>query len=259
MGWVGVRGSNPCAPGAVKNVHLASGDGRKWIATISYEVEAPDVADDGLAVGVDMNCGQVAASTGDIIHAPDVARLEARRRRHQRRMARQRKGGKRRQRTRERMAKAARRKRDIGRNWRHRVSRTLADTAGLVVVEDLATAKMTRRAKGSGVRQKAGLNRSILATGWGELRSMIEYKAAHVVAVDPRNTSRTCHQCGHVDKGNRTTQADFCCLECGHAGNADINAARNTLAPGNGASGRREALALATSKTRQLHGQRCAA
>ena len=125
--------SNRCA------TFLASGDGRKWIATISYEAEAPDVADDSLAVGVDMNCGQVATGTGDIIHAPDVARLESRRRWHQRRMARQRKGGKRRQRTRERMAKASRRKRNIGRNWRHHVSRTLIDTAGLVVVEDLAT------------------------------------------------------------------------------------------------------------------------
>ena len=158
------------------------------------------------------------------------------------------------------MAKAARRKRNIGRDWRHQVSRLLADSAGMVVVEDLAVAKMTRSPKGSvdalgrNVKAKSGLNRSILATGWGDLRRMLEYKAAHTVAVDPRNTSRhQCHECGYAAKGNRATQADFRCLECGHAGNADVNAARNILARGNGASGRREALALATSMTRQLH------
>ena len=35
--------------------------------------------------------------------------------------------------------------------------------------------------------------------------------------------------------------------------NADHNAARNILARGNGATGRREALALATFLTRQQH------
>ena len=129
----------------------------------------------------------------------------------------------------------------------------------MVVIEDLATAKMTRSAKGAvdapgrNVKAKSGLNRAILETGWGDLRRMLEYKAAVTVAVDPKNTSRTCHECGHVDKGNRTTQADFKCLACGHAGNADVNAALNILARGTGASGRRGALALATPKTRQQH------
>ena len=127
----------------------------------------------------------------------------------------------------------------------------------MVVIEDLQVAKMTRSAKGSldapgkNVAAKAGMNRTILATGWGELRRNVEYKAAHIVAVDPRNTSRKCHECGHVDKGNRTTQADFKCLACGHAGNADVNAALNVMARGIGASERRPAFALATGATRQ--------
>ena len=265
IGWVKLCGSNRYAGSKVKSVHVASEDGVKWFATISYEVELPDTIDNGLVLGVDMNCGQVATSTGDIIYAPDVTRIEARRMRYQRRMDRCKKGSNRRKTMRQRMAKASRHKTHIGRNWRHQVSRGLADSAGLVVIEDLAVARMTRSAKGTAeapgknVKAKAGLNRSILATGWGELRRMLEYKAAHVVAIDPRETSRMCHSCGHVNKGNRTTQADFKCLSCGHKANADHNAALNILARGNGASGRRGALALATPMTRQQHNFKAAA
>ena len=68
--------------------------------------------------------------------------------------------------------------------------------------------------------------------GWSffQLRSCIEYKAklvgVPVIAVDPRNSSRTCSECGHCDKANRKTQSDFACLGCGMNCNADINAAR---------------------------------
>ncbi|MCY3852346.1 MAG: zinc ribbon domain-containing protein, partial [Gammaproteobacteria bacterium] len=50
-------------------------------------------------------------------------------------------------------------------------------------------------------------------------------------------TSQTCHQCGHVDKDSRK-QSDFKCTACGHADDADVNAALNILAFGNGATGR---------------------
>jgi putative transposase len=64
-----------------------------------------------------------------------------------------------------------------------------------------------------------------------QLRFFLSYKAAlagvPLHTVDPRHTSRTCHVCGHCAKENRTSQASFCCVTCGHAMNADINAAIN--------------------------------
>jgi putative transposase len=53
-----------------------------------------------------------------------------------------------------------------------------------------------------------------------------------VVAVNPRNTSRTCPCCGHVSAQNRQTQARFACVECGFEGNADLVGAINILAAG---------------------------
>ena len=53
-----------------------------------------------------------------------------------------------------------------------------------------------------------------------------------VVLVDPKNTSRKCPVCGHTAKENRLTQADFVCVACGYADDADITAAVNILRAG---------------------------
>ena len=49
---------------------------------------------------------------------------------------------------------------------------------------------------------------------FGQLRQFLSYKAAlagiPLHTVDPRNTSRTCSECGHCAKANRKSQASFC-------------------------------------------------
>jgi len=64
-----------------------------------------------------------------------------------------------------------------------------------------------------------------------QLRQFISYKAKRagvtVIVVDPRNTSRTCPKCGHVDKANRRTQSLFSCVSCGFSAPADTVAAEN--------------------------------
>ena len=177
------RGGNPYPDGIPVHCTVKRVLG-KWYATVCYAVNECVVAreDNGLAVGIDMNSGQVAVSTGDILWHPDISRLEARRRRYQRRMARCQKGSMRRRKSRHLAAKTSRRIAHARSNWHHGVSRVLGDTAGLVVVENLRVKAMTRSAKGTAdapgtnVRQKAGLNRGILNTGWGGLRQKLEYK-----------------------------------------------------------------------------------
>lgn len=103
--------------------------------------------------------------------------------------------------------------------------------------EDLNISGMTKSAKGTvdnpgkNVKQKSGLNRSILNMGFGKLARMLEDKLASkgrkLVKVAPQNTSQTCSKCGHVSKQNRKTQAHFKCVQCGYETNADLNAAVN--------------------------------
>lgn len=69
--------------------------------------------------------------------------------------------------------------------------------------------------------------------GWSffQLRAFIEYKTrlsgVALVLVDPRNTSRTCPECGCINKANRRSQAEFVCTGCGHSEHADVVGARN--------------------------------
>jgi putative transposase len=85
----------------------------------------------------------------------------------------------------------------------------------------------------NGAAAKAGLNRSILDAGWGVFLAILANKAESagrtVIAVDPRNTSRTCPACGHIAKENRVTQAKFQCTACRFAANADHVGATNIL------------------------------
>lgn len=76
----------------------------------------------------------------------------------------------------------------------------------------------------NGAASKAGLNRSILDAGWGVFLGILAQKAESaarvLIPVDPRNTSRTCPECGHVDGENRDGEK-FQCTACGHRDHAD--------------------------------------
>ena len=254
------KGGNPHPDGKPKQA-VFTPEGGRWFCTVFYEVAPAARADDGTAVGIDRNVGQCALSDGKIVCLPNLDRLEARRKRYQRRMARQQRGSGRRRRTKAKLTRASRRIANVRANWCHKVSRNIADRSHAVVIEDLnskgmtASAKGTKGLPGTNVRQKAGLNRSILASGWHGLERNLDYKAGRVVRVHPGRTSQTCHGCGAVDAANRVSQSTFRCQACGHSANADVNAARNILASGIGASGRRGALPSGTPATRQTGGE----
>ncbi|MET8454725.1 transposase, partial [Streptomyces sp. NPDC005209] len=76
----------------------------------------------------------------------------------------------------------------------------------------------------NGAAAKAGLNRSILDAGWGVFLGILAHKAESagrvLILVDPRNTSCTCPECGHVDSENRDGEK-FQCTACGHNDHAD--------------------------------------
>ncbi len=133
----------------------------------------------------------------------------------------------------------------IANTWKdflHKASCRISQNHAMIAIEDLQVRNMSKSAKGNSeqhgkrVKQKSGLNRSILDQGWAEFRRQLEYKAAwnggFVVAVPPQYTSQTCPCCGHVSKDNRQKQAKFECVECGFEENADVVGAINILARG---------------------------
>lgn len=88
-----------------------------------------------------------------------------------------------------------------------------------------------KRTKGS-----KRFNRMMSSWAFRDLIDKVQYKAlkagVHVVFVNPKRTSRTCHRCGHATRSNRPSQSVFRCVACGFETNADWNAATNIAVAG---------------------------
>ena len=223
-------------------------EGRRWWVTIRcVDVPAEPLPATGRQVGIDLGVNiLMATSDGALItndrHAQRAAHQLAR---AQRALATKQRGSQHRRRAVERVAAAHRRARNRRTDTLHQLSRQLVNDYDLIVHEQLAIANLVRRPRPrpdraggyapNGAAAKAGLNRCIHDAGWGQLLAMITYKAESagrtVIAVDPRNTSRTCADCGHISAGNRRG-AVFECQACGHQAHADTNAAINILRAG---------------------------
>jgi putative transposase len=239
LGWVRFRWSRPTP--AAKSYRITRDRAGRWhvaFAAVPRTIPAPG---NGEVVGVDRGVRVSAAlSTGELLKTPALRPTERRRLRLlERRKARQRKGSRRRERTKLAVARLKARETDRRRDWTEKVSTDLARRFDLICVENLDVWAMTRTARGTverpgrNVRQKAGLNRGILANGWGKLVGRLEQKApGRVQQVAAAYTSQRCSACGHVAAESRQSQTAFCCVACAWAGNADYNAARNIAAAG---------------------------
>ena len=248
LGWVRFPLSRAVV-GTIRSVTLSRDACFDWhiVVLTDADVRLP-VAPPGTAIGIDLGVAATAAySDGSTFSLFVPSKTDERHLlRLKRRLARRTRGSKRRERAKLAVAKCLRKDARRRADALHKESTRIARAHRLVVVEDLGVKRMTASAKGKGRAAKAGLNRAILAQGWRAFRSMLAYKTARrtgdLVAVPAAFTSQRCSACGHVDAGNRPSQAVFCCLNCGHAANADMNAAMNILAAGQAASARGRAL-----------------
>src|ERR1035437_7486459 len=252
-GWVRFRWSRAVPPG-VKSYRVTLDRAGRWHVAFAAVPRAraggrpaapappPGPAPapgNGQAVGIDRGVAVSAAlSTGELLHCPGLAARERTRlRRMQRTLARAKRGSNRRGRVRHAIARLRARETDRRKDWAEKASTDLARRFEVIRVENLKIGNMTRSARGTrenpgrNVRAKAGLNRGILASGWGLLVRRLEDKATgRVEKVRPAVTSQGCSACGQVDRDSRESQAVFRCTACGFAGNADVNAAINIAA-----------------------------
>lgn len=126
-----------------------------------------------------------------------------------------------------RLKKLSGKEKRFRRDVNHCISKKIVHEAKIhncdIAVEDL---KGIRKAK---VRKKQRARHH--SWSFHQLRLFIAYKAKiegiEVIPVDPRNTSRTCFECGHCEKANRKSRDTFSCKSCGHTEDADYNAAKN--------------------------------
>jgi putative transposase len=236
-GWVRFRWSRPVP--ASRSYRVTWDRAGRWhvaFAVVPAPIPAPG---GGGAVGVDRGVVVSAAlSTGELLNVPRLSPGRARRLRQlQRKLARARRGSRRRAHLKLAIARLRAREANARKDWAEKTSTDLARRFDVIRVEGLRIANMTRSGRGTlagpgrNVRAKSGLNREILASGWGLLVRRLEDKApGRVEKINPAFTSVRCSACGHVDPKSRKSQAVFRCTACGFACHADVNAARNIAA-----------------------------
>jgi putative transposase len=232
LGWVRFRLSRP-VPDAKSYRVTRDRAGRWHVAFAAVPAPIPGPAT-GEVVGIDRGVTvTLALSDGHTYQAPtdrDVRRLL-------RRLARAKRGSNRRAKVKARLVRLHARNADARRDWAEKASTEIARRYDLIRIEDLDVGRMTRSARGTVARpgrhvgQKAGLNGSILRSGWGMFATRLEDKArGRVEKVNAAYTSQRCSRCGTVDREARESQAAFRCRSCGYGANADLNAARNIVA-----------------------------
>ncbi|MGW0626763.1 RNA-guided endonuclease InsQ/TnpB family protein [Streptomyces sp. NPDC002758] len=236
-GWVHFRLTRTALPNAKTfRVTLKNGQWHVAFAVIPEPVHAPGT---GEIIGIDRGVRITAAlSDGRKLNCPQLTVKErAKIRKHQRRAARASKGSERKAAEYAKAARLKAREADRRKDWCEKTSTTLARTYDVIRFEKLNITNMTASGKGTVerpgkmVKQKAGLNLSILAQGWGLLRRRTEHKApGRVEDVPAPFTSLRCSACGWIEKESRKSQADFVCVSCGFTCNADENAAVNVAA-----------------------------
>jgi putative transposase len=239
VGWVRFRRSRN-VPEA-KSYRVTRDRAGRWhvaFAVIPAPIEGPGT---GEVVGIDRGVAvSLALSTGEMNQVPAES---GRTQRLARRLSRAKRGSNRRQRTKARFARARALDADRRKDWAEKTGTDIARRFDLIRVEDLRIRNMTRKPAPkpdpekpgaflpNGARAKAGLDRGILASGWGLFAQRLEQKApGRVEKVHPAYTSQRCSACGHIAAESRKSQALFACVACTYTGNADVNAARNIAA-----------------------------
>ena len=195
------------------------------------------------AIGIDVGVHlRAALSDGTVFprHTPDRVEI----RRLQRALSRCEPGSNGRKKRRQALARVCYRARVRRHNDLHRLTSEIVKHHGKwIAVEDLDIQAMTASATGMEtcpgcqVKQKTGLNRSILDQNWGTFIMQLDYKAAsaggQLVRVDPKHTTQQCSSCGGLpDKALTLNDRWYQCEHCGYRDDRDVNASKNVLLKG---------------------------
>jgi len=195
----------------------------KWYALANCSMPSPKATVPQGFLGIDMGVAQIAAdSDGALYSGSEIKSVRHRQRRLRAKLqARQTRPAKR------RLQKLSGKERRFAKHVNHVISKQIVAAA-------------ERTGRGIAVEELTGIRDRIRATrrqrgvlhswAFAQLRAFLEYKAkragVRLVAVEPRNSSRECSACGHVEKRNRPHQSTLRCVACGFAAHADTNAAR---------------------------------
>ena len=209
----------------------------KWYVVISVEQESVRKHSGNItAVGMDLGLKEFAVfSDGSRIKRARFFKAEENAlAKAQRKLAKQTKGTLARRKVRKVIARLHERIVGKRNDFTHQASRRVADTYGVICVEDLDINGMKEQKTiviNGKERSARGVHRSINDVAWLQFVNQLKYKAeeagSSVIMVNPKNTTKTCSICGKIGAKDLSERQYVC--ECGHAEDRDLNASRNIL------------------------------
>lgn len=109
-------------------------------------------------------------------------------------------------------------------DYQHKVSKKLSSTYDTIYAEDLSVKSMSEG-------KWTNLNKSIRNAKLAQFLSFLNYKTNHLVLVNPKNTSKTCNNCGKIHINLKLSDRTISC-SCGVIYDRDENAAKNVFCLG---------------------------
>ena len=192
---------------------------------LTHKVKETDAA-----IGIDLGIKDfVTTSDGEVFDNLHFKKSETEKiKRLQRQLSKKQKGSNNRNKARIRLAKVYKKINDRKQYYLHAVSNSLIDENQVICMEDLNV---------KGMVKNHNLAESICEMNFGEFRRMLEYKAqwynrkmAFVDRFYP--SSKTCNNCGYVNKELKLSDRQWVCPQCGEVVERDYNAALNILDEG---------------------------
>ena len=246
VGWVRMR-EHPRFDGEVRSAFVSERGGR-WFVTLTYAMPDNPPERGGETVGVDMGLKTLATlSDGTRLESPKaLAGEQAKLRRLNKRLARQKRGSNRRARTVRRLSRCHARIANIRQDHARKTTSAIAKRAGLgaIKVETLNIRGMMRNRRLSRAFADAGI-----ADWLRTLGCKCEREGIRIVKIDRRYpSSRLCNDCGAKNDTLTLAMRDWRCKGCGAEHDRDLNAAKNIRdAPSCGVKARGERVRPAAS------------
>ncbi|NET82396.1 MAG: transposase [Moorea sp. SIO1F2] len=175
-------------------------------------------------VGIDMGLKSfLVKSDGSEVPIPQYYRKAQKRlKKIQKAVSRSKKGSNNRKKVVTKLGKAHKKVADTRKDFHFKTAKELLDNHDLVAHEKLNIKGLA----------KTKMAKSVLDAGWGQFLSILSTKAENAglltVAVNPRNTSQNCSNCG-TKVPKKLKDRIHSCPHCGYTADRDVNAAINIL------------------------------
>jgi len=197
----------------------------RWYAIIITD-EKKKITCGNKVIGIDLGINNyLVDSNGNKIENPKILEQNLSKLKHlNKELSRKKKGSSNRRKARIRLEKLHLKIKNQRTDFLHKLTTNLVKSCKIIVMEDLDIKQMSQ--------QKYFNAKNMMDASWSKFAQLLDFKAesagCQIVRVNPRNTSKTCSQCGHI-QDMPLYKRTYKCADCDFVIDRDYNSAINIL------------------------------